>query len=213
MTSGNPLMHALLLADAGLAWVVVPGALVLGAIIVLAGLYNGLAIAAVRMRNAFSQIDVQLRRRHDLVPNLVEAVRGYMTHERSTLEAVTQARAAAQQATEAAGARDGASVRALAVASGALDGALRGLLARIEAYPELRASGSVQSLQEELVSTENRIAFARQAYNDSVMRLNERVATFPTNIVAGLFGFKAAEPWMTEADTRAVPGVRLGSTP
>ena len=199
-----------MLAETGLPWFVLPIAIAAAIVIVLAGLYNGLAVASVRMRNALSQIDVQLRRRHDLVPNLVEAVRGFMAHERATLEAVTRARSAAQQATDAAAVGDVGSMRALAAASGALDGALRGLLARIEAYPELRADGSVRTLQEELVSTENRVAFARQAFNDSVMRYNERVATFPTNLVAALFRFARAEPWMTEAETRAVPGVRLG---
>ncbi len=213
MLSGILSMPTVMLADVGLVWLALPVTVVLGVVIVLAGLYNGLVVVSVRMRNAFSQIDVQLRRRHDLVPNLVEAVRGYMTHERSTLEAVTRARAAAQMAADAAGSRDAASMRTLAAASGVLDGALRGLMARIEAYPELRASGSVRSLQEELVSTENRIAFARQAFNDAVMRHNERVATFPSNLVAGVFGFRLADPWMTEAETRAVPGVRLGSTP
>lgn len=200
----------------------VPAALVALGVAVLAiallgiwlmAIYNALVSRRVRVQNGFAQIDVQLRRRHDLVPNLVEAVRGYMTHERSTLEAVTRARAAAQMAADAAGSRDAASMRTLAAASGVLDGALRGLMARIEAYPELRASGSVRSLQEELVSTENRVAFARQAYNDAVMRYNERVATFPANLMAALFRFRRAEPWMTEAETRDAPAVRLSPKP
>ena len=193
-----------------LAVVVLPIAVALLAVIALAALYNGLAIARVRMRNALSQIDVQLRRRHDLVPNLVETVRGYMEHERATLQAVMQARAAAMQAADGLRGGDGMAVRALASASARLDGALHALLARVEAYPDLKANAVMQPLQEELVSTENRVAFARQAFNDAVMRMNERVATFPSNLVAGLFGFEAAEPWQTEAETRAVPGVRLG---
>jgi len=199
------------LSTGDLVVVVVPVAVALATVIALAALYNGLAVARVRMRNALSQIDVQLRRRHDLVPILVESVRGYMDHERTTLQAITRARSAAVQAAEALRAGDGTAVRALAAASASLDGALHSLLARVEAYPDLKANALMQNLQEELVTTENRVAFARQAFNDAVMRLNERVATFPSNLVAGVFGFEAAEPWQTEADTRAVPGVRLGN--
>lgn len=192
-----------------LAVVVLPVAVALLLVIALAGLYNGLAVARVRMRNALSQIDVQLRRRHDLVPNLVETVRGYMEHERATLQAVIQARAAAVEAAD--GLRGGGmAVRALAAATANLDGALHALFARVEAYPDLKANAVMQNLQEELVTTENRVAFARQAFNDAVMRMNERVATFPGNVVASLFGFEPAEPWQTEAETRVAPGVRLG---
>jgi LemA protein len=197
------------IADLGFA--AIPVSIALVGVITLAGLYNGLAVARVRMRNALSQIDVQLRRRHDLVPSLVETVRGYMRHEQETLQAITRARADAMRAMEGVAASNRGAIRALAVASASLDGALHGLLARVEAYPELKASAVMQNLQEELVSTENRVAFARQAFNDAVMRLNERIATFPGNLVARLFGFVAAEPWQTEADTRAVPDVRTGS--
>lgn len=185
--------------------------LVLGLVLVimLAALYNGLAVARVRTRNAISQIDVQMRRRHDLIPNLVETVQGYMTHERSTLEAVTRARASVQQAIDGLATGPLTGMRSLAVASMALDGALRGLLARVEAYPDLRASQVMQRLQDELVSTENRVAFARQAFNDAAMRYNERVVTFPGNLVAGWFGFTQAEMWETDQASRAVPGVAI----
>jgi LemA protein len=180
-------------------------------VIVLAALYNGLAVARVRTRNALSQIDVQMRRRHDLIPSLVETVQGYMAHERGTLEAVTRARASVQQAIEGLAAGPLTGMRSLAVASMTLDGALRGLLARVEAYPDLRASQVMQRLQDELVGTENRVAFARQAFNDAAMRYNERVVTFPGNLVAGWFGFAQAEMWETDPDTRGVPSVSLRS--
>jgi LemA protein len=197
------------ISDLGLA--AIPLVMALAGVIVLAGLYNTLAVARVRMRNALSQIDVQLRRRHDLIPSLVETVRGYMRHEQETLQAITRARADAMRAMEGVAASDRGAIRALALASASLDGALHGLLARVEAYPDLKASAVMQNLQEELVSTENRVAFARQAFNDAVMRLNERIATFPSNLVARLFGFVTAEPWQTEAETRVVPDVRTGS--
>ena len=207
--TGSTTLAALTTADLMVAVVPITVALLL--VIGLAALYNGLAVARVRMRNALSQIDVQLRRRHDLVPNLVETVRGYMKHERETLQAVMQARAMAVQATDGLRSGDAAAVRALANASSTLDGALQSLLARVEAYPDLKADAVMRGLQEELVTTENRVAFARQAFNDAVMRLNERVATFPGNLVAGLFGFVAAESWQTEAETRVTPEVRLGN--
>ncbi len=154
--------------------------------------YNGLKRAQVRAQNAFSQIDVQLKRRFDLVPNLVEAVKGYMAHERGTLEAVIAARAQAAGALGAVqgGAMGIASMGALANASGALDGALNRLIGLVERYPELKANQNALQLQEELASTENRIAFARQAYNDAVMRLNESIVVFPASIVAGWFGIE-----------------------
>jgi LemA protein len=189
----------------------VPLTVALALVIVLTALYNALAVARVRMRNAFSQIDVQLRRRHDLIPSLVETVRGYMEHERSTLQAVIRARAEAVSAAEGAAVDGRIAVRALAAATASLDGALRSLMARVEAYPDLKASAVMQNLQEELVSTENRVAFARQAFNDAVMRMNERVSTFPSNLVARLFGFEQAEPWQTEDHTRAVPEARTGA--
>jgi LemA protein len=167
--------------------------------VALAGLaiaiYNRLVALRNRFKNAFAQIDVQLKRRYDLIPNLVESVKGYLQHERGTLEAVVQARgnavSAAQRAAAAPG--DAGAMQGLAQAEGALGGALGRLLAVFEAYPDLKANQSIMVLQEELGSTENKIAFARQAYNDSVMQYNTRRESFPDNLFAGLFGFGGAE--------------------
>jgi LemA protein len=161
------------------------------------------------MANAFSQIDVQLRRRSDLIPNLIEVVKGYMQHERTTLEAVIRARGDVNAAAGEASAGNFGAIRALSTASMALGGALRGLFARIEAYPDLKASAQFLSLQEQLITTENRVAFARQAFNDAVMRYNEGVVTFPGNLVAGVFQFQQAELWTTSEDSRAVPSARI----
>lgn len=174
-------------------------------------IYNGLRRKQVRARNAFSQIDVQLKRRHDLIPNLVETVKGYMTHERETLEAVVRARA---QASGALGAVEGgamgiASMSALANASGALDSAIGRLMGLIERYPDLKASESTLRLQEELASTENRIAFARQAFNDAVMRLNESIVVFPASIVARVFGVREMGLFEAESDARANVAVKF----
>ncbi len=169
---------------------------VLAAAIVFAiAVYNRLVVLRNRFKNAFAQIDVQLKRRYDLIPNLVESVKGYMQHERGTLEAVIAARGAAVSAEGRAAAAPGdpAAMRALAQAEGVLGGALGRLLAVFEAYPDLKANQSVSNLQEELSSTENKIAFARQAYNDSVMEFNTQRETFPDNLFAGLFGFLPAE--------------------
>jgi LemA protein len=179
------------------------------ALIALIVLYNGLAVRRVRVANAFSQIDVQLRRRSDLIPNLIEVVKGYMQHERTTLEAVIRARGDVNAAAGEASAGNFGAIRALSTASMALGGALRGLFARVEAYPDLKASAQFNSLQEELVTTENRVAFARQAFNDAVMRYNEGVVTFPGNLVAGVFRFQRAELWTTSEDSRAVPSARM----
>jgi len=179
------------------------------ALVTLIVLYNGLAVRRVRMANAFSQIDVQLRRRSDLIPNLVEVVKGYMQHERTTLEAVIRARGDVNAAAGEASAGNFGAIRALSTASMALGGALRGLFARIEAYPDLKASAQFLSLQEQLITTENRVAFARQAFNDAVMRYNEGVVTFPGNLVAGVFQFQQAELWTTSEDSRAVPSARI----
>ena len=171
--------------------------------------YNGLVTARVRAQNGFSQIDVQLTRRCDLVPNLVEAVRGYMVHERETIEGVTRARAAALSALKALGGdpSDVAALHAAANASGMLDSLLARLTVSIEAYPELKAGQNMLALQEELVSTENRIAFARQAYNDAVMRLNTALGVFPSNVVARIFGFTPMALFEADASARAVPAV------
>ena len=179
------------------------------ALVALVFLYNGLAVRRVRMANAFSQIDVQLRRRSDLIPNLIEVVKGYMQHERTTLEAVIRARGDVNAAAGEASAGNFGAIRALSTASMALGGALRGLFARIEAYPDLKASAQFLSLQEQLITTENRVAFARQAFNDAVMRYNEGVVTFPGNLVAGVFQFQQAELWTTSEDSRAVPSARI----
>ena len=179
------------------------------ALVTLIVLYNGLAVRRVRVANAFSQIDVQLRRRSDLIPNLIEVVKGYMQHERATLEAVIRARGDVNAAAVEASAGNFGAMRALSAASMALGGALQGLFARIEAYPDLKASVQFLSLQEQLVTTENRVAFARQAFNDAVMRYNEGVVTFPGNLVAGVFQFQQAELWTTPEDSRAVPSARM----
>jgi LemA protein len=171
----------------------------LGIIVALAvwaiGIYNGLVTLRNRFKNAFSQIDVQLKRRYDLIPNLVESVKGYIQHERGTLEAVVKARGSAVSAAQAAAAKPGdpAAMQGLAQAEGALGGALGRLIAVFEQYPDLKANQNVLGLQEELSSTENKIAFSRQAYNDSVMEYNTRRESFPDNIFAGMFGFTAAE--------------------
>lgn len=172
--------------------------IVLGSLILLVlfgvTMYNRLVTLRERFRNAFSQIDVQLNRRYDLIPNLVEVAKGYMAHERETLEAViharNQAREAEQGAAQAPG--DAVAMGALSGAEQALGGALTRFFALSEAYPDLKASRNMQQLQEELASTENRIAFARQAFNDAVMTYNTARATVPTNLVAGIFSFGPA---------------------
>src|SRR5262245_20795275 len=171
----------------------------LGVVIAIAvwgvGIYNGLVVLRNRFKNAFSQIDVQLKRRYDLIPNLVETVKGYMTHERGTLEAVIKARGDALGASQRAAAAPGdpAAMRGLAQAEGLLGGALGRLTAVFEQYPDLKANQNVLGLQEEIGSTENKIAFARQAYNDSVMEYNTKRESFPDVLFAGVLGFGAAE--------------------
>jgi LemA protein len=157
--------------------------------------YNRLVSMRNHLRNAWSDIDVQLTRRHDLVPNLVESVRGYMNHERQTLEAVTQARSNAM--------RSGADVAARATAEMALTGAVGNLLMSVERYPELKASENFMLLQEQLTSTENRIAFSRQHYNETVRQFNTAIAEFPRNLVASMFGFSGAQMFAAEAGDRA----------
>lgn len=163
--------------------------------------YNGLVGMRNYARNAWSDIDVQLTRRHDLVPNLVESVKGYMGHERQTLEAVTQARSAAMQA--------GADIATRAVAEMALGGAIGNLFAVVERYPQLKASQNFLLLQEQLTSTENRIAFARQHYNETVRQLNTAIAEFPRNLVAGAFGFKPQSLFAADAGDRANVQVKV----
>jgi len=177
------------------------------------GIYNRLVSLRNRFKNAFSQIDVQLKRRYDLIPNLVESVKGYMQHERGTLEAVVRARGNAVSAAQAAAARPGepSAMQGLSQAEGALGGALGRLLAVFEQYPDLKANQTVLGLQEELSSTENKVAFARQAYNDSVMEYNTRRESFPDSVFAGMFGFATAELLhATEsAEERKAPQVRF----
>ena len=157
-------------------------------------IYNGLVTLRNRFRNAFAQIDVQLKRRYDLIPNLVEAAKGYLAHERQTLEAVIVARGAAVNAAQRAAAAPGdpAAMSGLAQAEGALGGALGRLLAVFEAYPDLKANQNIMQVQEELTSTENKVAFARQGYNDAVMSYNIKRESLPDNVIAGLFAFKEA---------------------
>jgi len=174
------------------------------------GIYNGLVTARNAFKNAFAQIDVQLTRRHDLIPNLVEVAKGYMAHERETLEAVIKARAAAVSGLAAAKASPGdpGAMQNLAAAEQGLGGALSRLMVVAEQYPDLKANQNMMQLSEELTSTENRVAFARQAFNDSVMAYNNRREVFPSNIVAGMFNFVAAALLeITEPAKREAPKV------
>ncbi|PMR60700.1 hypothetical protein C1A38_12815 [Verrucosispora sp. ts21] len=157
-------------------------------------IYNGLVRARNTYRNAFAQIDVQLVRRHDLIPNLVETAKGYLKHERETLEAVIKARNAAvnAQATAAAAPGDPAAMQQLSGAENALTATLGRLFALSEAYPDLKANQNMMQLSEELTSTENRVAFARQAYNDAVMTYNNKREVFPSSLIAGMFSFGPA---------------------
>jgi LemA protein len=158
-------------------------------------IYNGLVSLRNRFKNAFAQIDVQLKRRYDLIPNLVETAKGYIKHERETLEAVIKARNQAVAAAAAAGANPGnpAAMQQLGQAEGALTGVLGRMFALAESYPDLKANQNMLALQEELSSTENKVAFARQGFNDSVMEYNTKRESFPDNIFAGMFGFTPAE--------------------
>jgi LemA protein len=175
------------------------GWVVLGVVVAVAiwaiMIYNGLVALRNRFKNAFSQIDVQLKRRYDLIPNLVETAKGYIKHERETLEAVIRARNVALAASQAASAKPGdpAAMQQLGQAEGALTGVLGRLFALAEAYPDLKANQNMLALQEELTSTENKVAFARQAFNDSVMEYNTKRESFPDSIIAGPFRFGAAE--------------------
>ena len=181
-------------------WIVVGIAAIL--VVYIIASFNRLVTLRYRVRDAWAQIDVQLKRRHDLIPNLVNAVKGYMDHERTVLESVTRARSQAVSA--------GPDINARAAAESALTAATGRLMAAVEAYPTLRASENMLSLQEELASTENRIAFARQFYNDSVMEYNAARGTFPRNFLAGPFGFKAAEMFaLDDPGQRAAPQVRV----
>src|SRR5262245_1728239 len=163
-------------------------------VLMLVGLYNSLISLAVEVKNAWSQIDVQLKRRYDLIPNLVEVVKGYAKHERETLEAVINARNKAASAT---------TVAETSAAEGALSGALGRLFALSEAYPDLKANTNFLALQEELTATENRIGFARQHYNDSVTKFNTSLMSFPANVFGGMLGFKPADFFKLDAAEEA----------
>ncbi len=188
--------------------VIVVGIAVLAMIVI--GIYNNLVALRNRFQNAFAQIDVQLKRRYDLIPNLVETAKAYMSHERETLEAVIQARNSAVSANKAAAASPGeaTSMQALVGAEGVLSGTLGRLFALSESYPDLKANQNMMQLSEELTSTENKIAFARQAYNDSVMTFNTAVEVFPNNILAGMFNFQKATMFvLEEPEARQAPKV------
>jgi LemA protein len=173
-------------------------------------IYNRLINERNRVRNAFAQIDVQLTRRHDLIPNLVEAVKGYMKHERETLEAVVKARNAAVSALDAAKAdpANGKAIQELGASEGALGAVLGRLFALSEAYPDLKANQNMMQFQEELSSTENKVAFSRQAFNDAVMGYNNTAENFPNNIIANMFSFELASFLEIESEEmREVPEV------
>lgn len=170
-------------------------ALIVFLVFIVVSIYNGLVVLRNRFKNAFAQIDVQLKRRYDLIPNLVETAKGYLKHERETLEAVVAARGQAVAASTAAAAdpSSASAMKELGGAEGALGGALGRLLAVVESYPDLKANQTMSQLMEELTSTENKVSFARQAFNDAVMAYNNRRETFPAVVFAGMFGFQPAE--------------------
>ena len=169
-------------------------AIVVAVILYAVGIYNALVNFRNRVKNGFAQIDVQLTRRYDLIPNLIEAVKGYMKHERETLEAVINARNAAMSSLDAAKAdpSNGDAIMKLGAAEGLLGGALGRLFALSEAYPDLKANQNMMQFQEELTATENKVAFSRQAFNDAVLAYNNKAENFPNNVIAGMFRFELA---------------------
>lgn len=187
--------------------------LVLALVAFGAGIYNRLVALRNRYKNAFGQIEVQLQRRHDLVPNLVETAKAYMSHERETLEAVIAARNQAVAGLNAAKANpgDARAMGQLAGAEGALGGALGRLFAVMEAYPDLKANQSFLALQEELTGTEGRIAYARQFFNDMVLKFNTKLQTFPANLIAKRFGFVEREYFETQDEARGPVQVDFGT--
>jgi LemA protein len=185
--------------------VIIIVAIVALAVLIFVVLYNGLIRMRNRVDQAWSQIGVQLERRHDLIPNLVETVKGYAAHERATLEAVVQARNVAVQAQRDAG----TGPQGQAQAENVLTGALRQLFALAEAYPDLKANQNFLNLQEELTSTEDRIAYARQFYNDSVQSYNTGIQTFPRNMIAGMFSFKERQFFQAADGAEEVPRVQF----
>jgi LemA protein len=183
----------------------IPLIVILGIVFILViwliGIYNALVRLRNQVKNAWSQIDVQLKRRHDLIPNLIETVKGYMKHERETLEKITEYRSQAMNAN---------TVGEKAKAEGLLGGALGQLQVAVEAYPDLKANQNFLSLQEELTSTENKISYARQSYNDQVMFFNNKIQMFPSNIVAGMFNFNEEEFFeLEDPSEKAVPKVEF----
>jgi len=166
----------------------------------LIGSYNGLVKLRNRYRNAFAQIDVQLKRRHDLIPNLIETAKAYMNHERETLEAVIEARNAAESARKSVSMDSEGSMKDLIAAEAGLGGTLGKLFALSEAYPELRSNENMKQLSEELTTTENKVSFARQAYNDAVTSFNNKRESFPTNFIANMFNFVAAVLFETSSE-------------
>lgn len=185
---------------------------VLVLIVLIIGIYNGLVGLRNRVKNAYAQIDVQLKRRYDLIPNLVKTAKGYMKHESETLEAVVNARnqAVSAAATALKDPTATGAIQELAGADGALTGALGRLMVVMEAYPDLKANENMMQVQEELTSTENKVAFSRQSYNDSVMGYNNKREMFPSNIVAGLFGFTFAQSWeLDDSAARDAPQVNF----
>ena len=200
MTTGIMLAEPTTLVLGALALI---GGLLVVAVIVgvfVIGVYNKLVTLRNRYKNAYAQIDVQLKRRYDLIPNLVETAKGYMAHERGTLEAVTAARNIAYAASKAAAANpgDASAMKSLASAETGLGGTLSRLMMVSEQYPDLKANQNMMQLTEELTSTENKISFARQAYNDSVMTYNTDRELFPSNLIAGMFNFTAAELFVVD---------------
>ena len=190
-----------------MGWLI--GLLVFAGVLVawFASVYNGLVNLRNRFKNAFAQIDVQLKRRYDLIPNLVETAKAYLAHERGTLEAVIAARNSASAARQEAAADPGnaMAMRDLSTAEAGLSGVLGRFFALSEAYPELRSNQNMMQLSEELATTENKIAFARQAYNDAVMRYNNKCEMVPSNFVAGMFGFDRAEFFEVEDEGQREP--------
>ena len=181
-------------------------------VLFVVGIYNALVTLRNRYKNAYAQIDVQLKRRYDLIPNLVETAKGYLAHERGTLEAVIAARNAAASANTRAAQNpgDASAMKDLSGAESALGGALGRLFALAEAYPDLKANTTMMTLMEELTSTENKVSFARQAYNDAVMAYNTRREVFPSNIIAGMFNFAPAELFVIDApEQREAPKVKF----
>ncbi|MCZ7618948.1 MAG: LemA family protein [Myxococcota bacterium] len=186
---------------------IVLAALALFAAMFVVGIFNKLVSLRNRFKNAYAQIDVQLKRRYDLIPNLVETTKGYLKHERDTLEAVIAARNAAASANTDAAANPGdpAAMKKLAGAESTLSGTLGRLFALSEAYPDLKANTTILSLMEELTSTENKVSFSRQAYNDSVMAYNTQREVFPSSVIAGTFHFTAAELFAIEEPAQREP--------